>query len=141
MARNIVLGNLHCRVESADCNGFDVHRVFLEDCWRREAGFRFGHRDLAKAMDGALRQAFGVFTPEAQTIIETYALNGQADNGRAFYQVTLRLIDGKEISASAGSEGLAVFGALWQYYRSAYPQAEISALGNLQRQLETVKLS
>ena len=139
--RDVVLGDLRCSVRSDDPDGDNIHRVFIGDCWRREQGFGHYSPNLAKAVDGALRKTFPGLIDEAETIVDTHSSICPASNGQSCYKVVIQLVDGQEISASAGSEGLALFGALWAYYKGAYPQAKTQVLGNLRTQLETVKLS
>jgi len=123
------LGVLRYSVNTDDPDGKHVYRVAIGDCWERVP--KCNHKDtiLAKAIDGALRCALGFFLPGEETIIVSYSASVKTNDSGCEYQVRLQLEDDTKLQATAPNEGLAIFGALWSYYRPNIPL--MGALGQL----------
>lgn len=117
--RAVNLGRLQTWFDTSDPEGRLVYRARLEDVWEKGMGFSYHDPILARAIDGALRQALGLFSKDEKTIVTTYRFECPlSDNGKVFYRVFLNLADGTEISGQHLIEGLAIFCALWNHYQT-----------------------
>jgi len=132
------LGTMKCWTTTADPCGDHVYRVQFFDCFEPQREQSHHDTNLAKAVDGALRKFFGFYTEEEQTIVAAYWSSCRSGNGCVKYQVRIKLNSNTKLSASAPSEGMAIFIALWRHYLSHESKLEGCLAGTLGRQAKAL---